>query len=95
MKVTGKQEWSMERGDIHGPTRLYMRVVFGLTKDKVKGKFSIQMPVGMKGTGETIKEKVRECSFKTILLSGFSIHIFYYFPFTFDNLIWKILNNIL
>ena len=61
----------MERGDIHGPIRLYMRVVFGLIKNKVKGKFSIQMQVGIKDTGETIKEKVRECSFKTILLSGF------------------------
>ncbi len=53
-----------------------MKVVFGWTRDKEKEKFSIQMPVGMKGTGETISAKDKECSFRTTLLSGFSTDFF-------------------
>lgn len=75
MKDTGKQEWNMERVGIPGLIRLCMRVVSGWTKDKEKEKSSILMPAGMKGTGEMIREKARECSFRTILLSGFSTDI--------------------
>jgi hypothetical protein len=53
-----------------------MKEVFGWTRDKEKGKFSIQMPVGMKVTGEMISAKDKECFFRTMLLSGFSIDFF-------------------
>ena len=64
-----------------------MRVVSGWIKDKDKEKFSILMPVGMKGTGRTISEKGRECSFRTIPLSVFSIDILLTFYFTLDHFI--------
>ncbi len=63
-----------------------MKAVFGWTNDKEKGKFSTQMPAGMKGTGGTISAKERECSFRTTLLSGFSIDFFCHFNFYFFNL---------
>lgn len=59
-----------------------MKVVFGWTRDKEKEKFSTRMPVGMKGTGETISAKDKECSFRTMLLSGFSIDFFLTFILT-------------
>ncbi len=62
--------------DTHGQIRSFMKAVFGWTRDKEKEKFSTRMPVDMKGTGETISAKDKECSFRTTLLSGFSIDFF-------------------
>ncbi len=71
MKGIGRREWSMERVDIFGQIKLSMKVVFGLTRDKVKERFNIQATVDIKDTGEMIKEKERGCCSKTMLPSEF------------------------
>lgn len=73
MKATGRQEWNMDKVDIFGLIKLFMKEVFGLTKDKVKEKFNIKLTADMKDTGEMIREKVRVCFLKIIQLSELSI----------------------
>lgn len=76
MKGSGRQGWNMVKEGILGRIRLFMKAVSGWIRDKERGRFSIPMPVGTRGTGEMISDKVRECFLRTILQLGFSIDIF-------------------
>ena len=57
----------MGKEDTYGRIRLCMRVVFGWIREKGKEKYSILMRVGMKGTGEMTREKVKGCCLKIML----------------------------